>query len=712
MRSHRSRPARRILLASVVTIAAVAVIAAVAAWACAPWLPNWLIGDDSLVLADFLGDFGDEIQRLWPKAATPSSLKYADPGENVAPEAQTIIADRAELEEILARTPGLLANQRAAILHNHDVYIADLMSVGRIDVDRLLHGTRTKRPGSLQHSGPPKGVPAELYDYYEGAIAYHDMRFDAAVQAWERLLRRPDEERRHRSTWAAFMIGKVRLRDKPAEAVTWFRRVRLLAGQGFADRLGLASSSLGWEAWAETAQGHWDRALVLYDEQMRTGDPSAFISLQLTCRRILDAGPEAPEAMAPVARNPEARPLFTAWMVSHNTEDSAKAWQKALRDAEVKETRGADRLAWAAYLAGDFDGAASWLDQTEDSAVAKWVRARLLLRDGKLAEARKLLDEAAAGLPKLDMTMDDATGVNWETGEIMLGPQRASGEEAAVQLALGDSVGALDRFLRAGYWLDTAWLAERVLTTDELKAYVDKSWPESLAAEHQPTDPPFYAPMVGGYVKPADDVVVYEIRHLLARRLAREGHPDQALPYLAEDLRPPMEELANHLAAGRGRSRPAADRSRELFQAACLLRHQGLELIGTEAAPDYAVVDGEYELNDEWYAHHPESRTANKVFRSTAGERARLARNPQPAKRFHYRYVAADLAWEAAKLLPDGDERAGMLATAGNWIKGRDPKAAYPFYQELARGKSDLARKAKELHWLPEADACPQEDPQ
>jgi hypothetical protein len=216
--------------------------------------------------------------------------------------------------------------------------------------------------------------------------------------------------------------------------------------------------------------------------------------------------------------------------------------------------------------------------------------------------------------------------------------------------------------------------------------------------------------MVGGYVKPGDDVVVYEIRHLLARRLAREGHPEQALAYLAEDLRPPMEELANHLAAGRSRSRPAAERSRDLFQAACRLRHQGLELIGTEAAPDYAVVDGEYELDDDWYNHHPEARTGNKVLRPTAGESARLKRNPPPSKRFHYRYVAADLAWEAAQLLPDGDEKAGMLATAGNWIKGRDPKAAYRFYKELVRGKTELARKAGDLHWLPEANVCPKED--
>jgi tetratricopeptide (TPR) repeat protein len=702
LRSHRSRPTRRVILTSLL------VIAVPVAWACAPWIPNWLIGQDSLVFSGPLGNFGNEIERL-ASGKDKSAFPFVAPGENVAPFPQTIIADREDLEEVLARTRGLLDIQKKAILHNHDVYIAELSMVDHTDVERLLHGVRTKNPNRREPGGPPKGVPPELTDYYEGALAFHDLRLDAAVQAWERLLRRPDAERHYRSTWAAFMIGKVRLRDNPAEAVTWFRRTRMLAGQGFADRLGLAATSLGWEAWAETAQGHRDRALVLYEEQMRTGDPSAFASLQLACRRILDAGPEA---MDIVAGNPQARSLLTAWMVSHNTEDAAAAWQKALRDAGVRDAEGADRLAWAAYLAGDFDGAAAWLDQApEASPVAKWVRARLLLRDGKLTEARKLLDEAATGLPDLDMTMEDATNVNWETGEIMLGPQRASGEEAAVQLTQGDYAGALDRFLRAGYWLDAAWLAERVLSTDELKTYVDMSWPADRVDGYEPPSRPFYTPMAGGYVKPGEDALAYGVRHLLGRRLAREGHPDQALPYLSEDIQSRMAKLADHLAAGRNRNRPAAERSRELFQASCLLRHHGMELTATEAAPDYAVVEGEYDLSDDWYAHHPGTRN-NKVFRQTAGERARLESNRLPSKRFHYRYRAADLAWEAAKLLPSGDKKAEMLATAGSWIKSQDTKTADRFYKELVRccGSTELGQQANELRWFPEANACPQGD--
>ncbi len=630
--------------------------------------------------------------------------------ENVSYFGQTVLADHADLEDTLAHTPGLLDMQKEAILRNHDRYLADFTGLDRTDLERLLHGVQSKQPGH-ETIVPGKGMPAEFYDYAEGAIAYHELRLDAAVRAWERLLRRPDAERHYRSTWAAFMLGKVALRTEPATAVTWFRRTRMLAGQGFADRLGLAASSLGWEAWAENALGHEDRALVLYGEQMRTGDSSAFVSLGLTCGRILSAGPEA---LGRVARNPEARPIFTAWMVSHDTE-AGTAWQEALHAAGVQDADGADRLAWAAYLAGDFDGAAAWLGQAhENSPIAKWVRARLLLRDGKLDEARKLLGEAAKELPPLGIDMETAFNIVWETGEIMPAPQRASGEEAAVQLAQGDFTGAMDRFLRAGYWLDAAYLAERVLGPDELKAYVDADWPADLAARFQPaTGENWDTLVVGGYTEPAPERLAHEIRHLLGRRLAREGHPDDARPYLSGEILTRMEELSSRLTAGRDRGRPTADRAGDLFQAACLLRRHGLELTATEAEPDWAVVDAEYDLAGEFYGLDRKDRLTNRVFRPTAAERARLERyRLRPSKRFHYRYRAADLAWDAAKLIPAGDEKAGMLATAGNWIKYGDPEAADRFYKELVRccGSTGLGRRAEESRWFPEVDACPKGD--
>ena len=82
------------------------------------------------------------------------------------------------------------------------------------------------------------------------------------------------------------------------------------------------------------------------------------------------------------------------------------------------------------------------------------------------------------------------------------------------------------------------------------------------------------------------------------------------------------------------------------------------------------------------------------------------AQNPpaKPNKRFHYRYTAADLAWEAAALMPDNtDETARFLCEAGGWLKDRDPQAANRFYIALVKRcrNTELGRLADEKRWFP-----------
>ncbi len=55
-------------------------------------------------------------------------------------------------------------------------------------------------------------------------------------------------------------------------------------------------------------------------------------------------------------------------------------------------------------------------------------------------------------------------------------------------------------------------------------------------------------------------------------------------------------------------------------------------------------------------------------------------------KRFHYRYAAADLAWEAAQMLPKNHPLLPRLYnTAGQWLSLRDAQAADRFYQAMVR---------------------------
>ena len=89
----------------------------------------------------------------------------------------------------------------------------------------------------------------------------------------------------------------------------------------------------------------------------------------------------------------------------------------------------------------------------------------------------------------------------------------------------------------------------------------------------------------------------------------------------------------------------------------------------------------------------------------SADEKERYSRNrANPYKRFHYRYKASDLMWEAASLLPDNDPlTAEALFLGGTYLKNRDGDAANRFYLALVRRNPNLeiARKADTLRWFP-----------
>jgi hypothetical protein len=150
----------------------------------------------------------------------------------------------------------------------------------------------------------------------------------------------------------------------------------------------------------------------------------------------------------------------------------------------------------------------------------------------------------------------------------------------------------------------------------------------------------------------------------------------------------------------------ANQRATALFQAAIIMRTNGMELVGTEVEPDWHVHAGNYE-EGVTVADRATNDTA-KVLVASEDEVSRAAQhNADPEKRFHYRYQAAALAWEAAKLMPDNsDETARVLCTAGSWLKYRDPKAADYFYKALVRRnrKTALGQEADRIRWFPELD--------
>jgi hypothetical protein len=333
------------------------------------------------------------------------------------------------------------------------------------------------------------------------------------------------------------------------------------------------------------------------------------------------------------------------------------------------------------------------------------------LREGKLDEAASLLARVAHSFPvephgtnevapvalKDTLFMDEGDD---EPGRLPAARQ-VWGELGVLSLARNEYVQALDALLYAGFWMDAAYVADRVLTLDELKAYVDSRWPAvsdaQIAAEREQfgDDP----------VSPAR--LRESIRYLLARRLTRAFRGNESREYYPVEWTVSFDQLMSALTNAWNESLPAADRAKAFFQAAIIARTNGMELMGTELEPDWHVHMGDFEEGVTGA-----ERAANPKAKVVVASEDELTRNSEhhanPERRFHYRYQAASLAWEASRLMPNNsDETARVLCIAGSWLKARDPDAADIFYKSLVRRNrgTALGAEADRRRWFPELDA-------
>ena len=455
-------------------------------------------------------------------------------------------------------------------------------------------------------------------------------------------------------------------------------------------------------------------------QQLAAGDLRAVGSLRTVAGKLT-------EDVA--AKNPLLRRIKTAEILcyempgvaiypkNHQEEITRSTqWLAAVEKADIAKVEEAERLGWLAYCTGKFDEAARWLQRAEpDTGLALWLRAKLLLREGKL-------DAATAAMARAIRKIPDAKIRNAEDGYYYGHdmPQRvAAGDYGLLLLARSDFLAGFHQFLQGNHWEDAAFVAERILTLAELRQLVNKEFP-ALAQDEQPTaeQENFW---YDHWLKTDHRL---QMRWLLGRRLVRAGELAAARPYLPLKYRETLDRYASALQRGENRKAAPDERARNLFEAATILRRSGMGLMGTEVEPDSALSEGMFPASEVW-----EERLNGKTMDSTgnpwskegwtgesaprnqrlllpvsATERKRLQANTvEPEKRFHYRYIAADLAWRAAKLLPDNDERtADVLNTAGNWLKNRDDAAADRFLQAMERRcpHTEIGKAAMQKHWF------------
>src|SRR6478735_5961078 len=73
------------------------------------------------------------------------------------------------------------------------------------------------------------------------------------------------------------LLGRLALKEGDPKAADWFQKTRALAREGFADSLGMAADSYGWEGRSEWKQEHPGKAAALFLRQLALGDESAIV---------------------------------------------------------------------------------------------------------------------------------------------------------------------------------------------------------------------------------------------------------------------------------------------------------------------------------------------------------------------------------------------------------------------------------------------------
>jgi tetratricopeptide (TPR) repeat protein len=394
-------------------------------------------------------------------------------------------------------------------------------------------------------------LPASVRLYTAGAVDFHKGDANKAIARFQKVLNLPAGDRRDREVWAAYMLGRLYgSKHEVAKASKSFELTRDFVSDGTPDPLGLAVASYG-----EEARLHLDRArelqkskkrsakqlqkygheiasaTALYAEQAAHGSKIGIDSLRMVTDEVLgdDATIEASIC------DPTVQQLLVDRLLADNAgppeADSGGSQLSQVVSATQKcrdqHLDNADQLAAIAYRAGDYH-LAQRLVARATGPLAYWVRARLAMQQGNIAEAAKDYVEASKAFPASTNANSPDAGIK----------AFVTGQNTVLTLSRGEYVDALEQLYPyvATFWADVAYLAERVLTVDELKTFVDIH----TDAQVQPVvsranlPSPFGSNSEGAENQSATDngpATIDKLRDLLARRLVRAGRYQEALNY-------------------------------------------------------------------------------------------------------------------------------------------------------------------------------------
>lgn len=737
-------------------------VGAVTVMACGPDFPMQLLDDRAGTLNSTPNNsFAFEVANL---VSVPKGLRANEtglyenpvaPGELEIPEkAGLTAAQAAQLKAMRALDDGdaayALGNAMPAAVRLYTAGAIDYLAsrTGTADADPRIAAKVTQEQRAQQRFQAVLDLPSKEGDARAVWAAY--MLGQVHAQAMSAAGMQPLAER--------------------AKAERFFQLARTRAASGAPDPAGLAVASLGEQArlyfvsgtalcaYADfvtaAANGCADgiatadlkQAIRLYAQQAAYQSNSGMQSLRVMAEWALSK----PARATRLIDDPVAQQLLVAYGLARvgdivnddpataadyysSTDYGAKGYADAARGSNkikinpmlqtlvtalqahgLNNISGSDRVAALAYRVGRYDLAQTLIDK-QNSALSYWVRAKLALRKGDVNAAAQAYATASKAFPQTDASLEPAgmTLLKAEQGVLMLTRGQyvdAFDQLYQVTLASRDGQGASDIY--GDYTGDMYYIAERVLTVDELKTYIDSHVPASATPPLPAGFPVADQKTVDAWRQKYRPQPGDQLRQLLARRLVREGRIKNALAYFPDDndlryaeitdlsgktawatwrLRQLAKEYGDALHDGEHAWR-SANRAQAMYQAAVLARQHGMEIMGYQQAPDFFEYGGmlgygsgrssqrlsaaDTDTNATGVpapAPTPQARVAADLPGPlvTADERTRYAASEaRPNQRYHYRDTAFDHFMAAADQLPPRSQAfAAVLCKGAGYLQ-------------------------------------------
>jgi tetratricopeptide (TPR) repeat protein len=453
--------------------------------ACGPFLAETILDRPRSVLDSRYGAFGFEMAVIdQQRNGNPTNLLASSRPEPVAFESfdagKQLDTEVTELRDWWG-AQGLKPEQVDALIERYRTWRELSRSVDLFGP----YGVRSE-PKETKPFPDSSALPGDVQLYLRGAQSYRAGDTTAARRIWTELLDLPAEQRRLRSTWAAWMLAKTSA--SAADALPWYQRVTdLRENEQCTDALNLSAAALGWRA-AFTEDPV--EKLKLYFDGAAAGCTRLLVDVHKIARDI-GQGTDA-TLSARAAADPLVQQIVTATLLNGGRDDPASGtlpWVEFLENSGANEIANASRLAWLRYQQADFDQARKWVSLArKDDPSALWLRAKLALRDGDPDLAASQFARAISYYRPINeehFSEFDGYGIPWSDTDTVTELMRRQfiADYGMTLVARAEFINAVDWLDRGGYHQDAEYLAEQVLTTDELLSWVERRFPQW----HEPT---------------------------------------------------------------------------------------------------------------------------------------------------------------------------------------------------------------------------------